>query len=67
MWTPIYSWYEWLPYKGKGLMVANRPWDNTYLLRPILVQQPVRFKLGGRPAPNAHLNVETAGLEPKRP
>jgi hypothetical protein len=30
MWTPIYSWYEWLPYKGKGLMVANRPWDNTY-------------------------------------
>ena len=30
MWTPIYSWYEWLPYKGKGLMVANRPWDGTY-------------------------------------
>ena len=27
---PIYSWYEWLPYKGKGLMVANRPWDGTY-------------------------------------
>ena len=18
MWTPIYSWYEWLPYQGKG-------------------------------------------------
>jgi hypothetical protein len=30
MWTPIYSWYQWLPYEGKGLMVANRPWDSTY-------------------------------------
>jgi hypothetical protein len=30
MWTPIYSWYQWLPYEGKGLMVANRPWDGTY-------------------------------------
>jgi hypothetical protein len=38
-----------------------------YLLRSILVQQPVRFKLGGRPVLSAHLNVETAGSEPKRP
>eukprot|EP00039_Didymoeca_costata_P000620 m.46512 g.46512 ORF g.46512 m.46512 type:complete len:841 (+) comp10380_c0_seq2:71-2593(+) len=30
MWTPIYSWYDWLPYKGKGLMAALRPWDGTY-------------------------------------
>jgi hypothetical protein len=37
-----------------------------YLLRSILVQQPVRFKLGGRPVLSAHLNVETAGSEPKR-
>jgi hypothetical protein len=26
-----------------------------------------RFKLGGRPVLSAHLNVETAGSEPKRP
>jgi hypothetical protein len=38
-----------------------------YLLRSILVQQPIRFKLGGRPVLSAHLNVETAGSEPKRP
>jgi hypothetical protein len=38
-----------------------------YLLRSILVQQPVRFKLGGRPVLSACLNVETAGSEPKRP
>eukprot|EP01046_Picozoa_sp_COSAG06_P017964 COSAG06_NODE_1236_length_10137_cov_3.357342_8_plen_60_part_00 len=38
-----------------------------YLLRSILVQQPVRFKLCGRPVLSAHLNVETAGSEPKRP
>jgi len=38
-----------------------------YLLRRILVQQPVRFKLGGRPVLNAYLNVETAGFERKRP
>jgi hypothetical protein len=30
MWTPIYSWYDFLPYRGKGLMVANRPWDGSY-------------------------------------
>ena len=28
--APVYSWYDWLPYAGKGLMVANRPWDSTY-------------------------------------
>eukprot|EP01046_Picozoa_sp_COSAG06_P086695 COSAG06_NODE_33263_length_492_cov_7.506361_1_plen_47_part_10 len=27
---------------------------------------PLRFELGGRPILSAHLNVETAGLEPKR-
>ena len=41
--------------------------ESKYLLRSILVQQPVRFKLGGRPVLSAHLNVETAGSEPKRP
>lgn len=30
MWTPIYSWYDYLPYAGKGLMVGNRPWDGSY-------------------------------------
>ena len=30
MWTPIYSWYDWLPYAGKGLLVANEPWSQTY-------------------------------------
>ena len=30
MWTPIYSWYSYLNYPGKGLMVANRPWDGSY-------------------------------------
>ena len=25
MWTPIYSWYEWLWFSGKGFMVANTP------------------------------------------
>eukprot|EP01052_Picozoa_sp_SAG31_P007407 SAG31_NODE_353_length_17229_cov_8.702160_11_plen_882_part_00 len=30
MWTPIYSWYEWLWFSGKGLMVANTPWSNHY-------------------------------------
>ena len=38
-----------------------------YLLRSILVQQPVRFKLGGRPVLSARFNVETAGSERKRP
>ena len=28
---------------------------------------PLRFKLSGRPILSAHLNVETAGLKPKRP
>ena len=30
MWCPIYSWYDFLPYAGKGLMVANHPWDGSY-------------------------------------
>ena len=30
MWTPIYSWYGWLNYPGKGLMVANTPWSGWY-------------------------------------
>jgi hypothetical protein len=42
-------------------------YQGVYLLRSILVQQPVRFKLCGRPVLSAHLNVETAGSEPKRP
>eukprot|EP01045_Picozoa_sp_COSAG04_P058820 COSAG04_NODE_28809_length_273_cov_0.597701_1_plen_72_part_01 len=36
-----------------------------YLLRGIYMQTPLRFKLGGRPVLIAHLNVETAGSEPK--
>ena len=32
----------------------------------IYIWLPVRFKQGGRPILSAHLNVETAGLEPKR-
>ena len=30
IWTPIYSWYAWLPYAGKGLLVANTPWNGAY-------------------------------------
>eukprot|EP01065_Artemidia_motanka_P000146 TRINITY_DN1004_c2_g6_i1.p1 TRINITY_DN1004_c2_g6~~TRINITY_DN1004_c2_g6_i1.p1 ORF type:complete len:683 (+),score=164.62 TRINITY_DN1004_c2_g6_i1:319-2367(+) len=30
MWTPVYSWYNWLPYAGKGLFVANTPWSGNY-------------------------------------
>jgi hypothetical protein len=36
MWTPIYSWYEWLWFTGKGLMVANTPWSNHYEVPPTL-------------------------------
>jgi hypothetical protein len=39
-----------------------------YLLRGIYnMQTPLRFKLGGRPILSAHLNVETARSERKRP
>ena len=27
IWTPTYSWYEWIMYAGKGVMVANTPWS----------------------------------------
>jgi hypothetical protein len=30
IWTPTYSWYEWLGYAGKGLVVANTPWSGWY-------------------------------------
>lgn len=30
MWTPIYSWYDWLAYPGKGLFSANQPWSGYY-------------------------------------
>ena len=30
MWTPIYSWYEWLWFSGKGFMVANTPWSGNF-------------------------------------
>jgi hypothetical protein len=30
MWTPIYSWYSWLWFSGKGFFVANTPWSNHY-------------------------------------
>jgi hypothetical protein len=38
-----------------------------YLLRGIYMQTPLRFKLSGRRVLSAHLNVETAGFDPKRP
>ena len=67
----------WCANNGKPVRVTdayvdprfNRTEDvrMQYLLRPKLAQQPVRFKLGGRPVLNAHLNVETAGSERKRP
>eukprot|EP01051_Picozoa_sp_SAG22_P005555 SAG22_NODE_333_length_12162_cov_11.415237_7_plen_1331_part_00 len=30
IWTPTYSWYEYLAYAGKGLVVANTPWSGWY-------------------------------------
>jgi hypothetical protein len=30
IWTPTYSWYEWIKYAGKGLVVANTPWSGWY-------------------------------------
>ena len=30
IWTPIYSWYEYLLYGGKGLIVANTQWSGWY-------------------------------------
>ena len=34
IWTPIYSWYEYLLYGGKGLIVANTPWSGWYSIPP---------------------------------
>eukprot|EP00493_Phyllostaurus_siculus_P027274 UN27621 len=30
MWTPIYSWYDWVSFRGKGLLAANQPWSGYY-------------------------------------
>ena len=30
MWTPIYSWYDWISFRGKGLIAANQPWSGYY-------------------------------------
>eukprot|EP01052_Picozoa_sp_SAG31_P019167 SAG31_NODE_1387_length_8554_cov_14.239148_3_plen_851_part_00 len=30
IWTPVYSWYEYLLYGGKGLVIANTPWSGWY-------------------------------------
>jgi hypothetical protein len=30
IWTPIYSWYDWLFYVGKGLMSAQTPHSGYY-------------------------------------
>ena len=30
IWTPTYSWYEWIAYAGKGVIVANTPWSGWY-------------------------------------
>ena len=51
---------ELVPFGGSPPMLM-------YLLRSIFVQQPIRFKLGGRPVLSAHLNAETARSERKRP
>jgi NAD(P) transhydrogenase subunit alpha len=49
-------------------IAANKSWGLKYLLRGIYIYAtPLRFKLGGRPVLSAHLNVETAGSERKRP
>lgn len=30
MWTPIYSWYQWIFLQGKGFMQANTPWSGYF-------------------------------------
>lgn len=30
IWTPTYSWYEWIMYAGKGVIVANTPWSGWF-------------------------------------
>ena len=30
IWTPLYSWYSFICYAGKGLIVANEPWSGHY-------------------------------------
>ena len=53
---------------GFGETVEITKFDvERYLLRSTLVRLPVRFKLGGRPILSAHLSVETARSERKRP
>jgi hypothetical protein len=48
--------------------VGGRQCMCRYLLRRIYIcAMPPRFKLDGRPILSAHLNVETAGSERKRP
>jgi hypothetical protein len=62
--------WERTRFQALDVWASNGTLDGTlswYLLRSILVQQPVRFKLGGRPVLSAQLNVETAGSERKRP
>lgn len=36
LWTPIYSWYEWLWFSGKGIFVANTPWSGHFELPPTI-------------------------------
>jgi hypothetical protein len=45
--------------KTNGVLAMPAP-GNKYVT-------PLRFELGGRPVLSAHLNVETAGSERKRP
>ena len=30
IWTPTYSWYEYICLSGKGMIVANTPWSGHY-------------------------------------
>jgi hypothetical protein len=56
------------PRTGPPGLVAMDDTDATGLPAPEnTYDTPLRFKLGGRPVLSAHLNVETAGFEPKRP
>eukprot|EP00928_Gymnodinium_smaydae_P066647 TRINITY_DN49621_c0_g1_i1.p1 TRINITY_DN49621_c0_g1~~TRINITY_DN49621_c0_g1_i1.p1 ORF type:complete len:812 (-),score=82.98 TRINITY_DN49621_c0_g1_i1:457-2892(-) len=32
IWTAVYSWYDYLVYAGKGLLVANTPWSGHYMV-----------------------------------
>jgi hypothetical protein len=34
IWTPTYSWYEYLLYGGKGIIIANTPWSGWYSVPP---------------------------------